>query len=78
MLVASTSVVGFGFGSGEAQHGQMFPGLPPKADFPILELLPPPALSERRHRGQAVHNPLTLRFRRKLDLYESTTRMDSS
>src|SRR5262245_28698542 len=28
-----------------------FSGLPPKADFPILELLPPPALSERRHRG---------------------------
>ena len=27
--------------------------LPPKADFPILELLPPPALSERRHRGLA-------------------------
>ena len=24
----------------------MFSGLPPKADFPILELLPPPALSE--------------------------------
>jgi hypothetical protein len=28
-------------------------GLPPKADFPILELLPPPALGERRHRGLA-------------------------
>jgi hypothetical protein len=27
--------------------------LPPKADFPILELLPPPALRERRHRGLA-------------------------
>ena len=31
----------------------MFSGLPPKADFPILELLPPPALSEHRHRGLA-------------------------
>src|SRR5262245_51834903 len=27
--------------------------LPPKANFPILELLPSPALSERRHRGLA-------------------------
>jgi hypothetical protein len=34
MLVASTSVGGFGFGSGEAQHGPMFSGLPPKADWP--------------------------------------------
>jgi len=25
--------------------------LPPKTDFPILELLAPPALGERRHRG---------------------------
>jgi len=31
----------------------MFSGLPPKADFPILELLPPPALSERRDGGLA-------------------------
>src|SRR5215831_18965074 len=31
----------------------MFSGLPRKADLPILELLPPPALSERRHRGLA-------------------------
>ena len=31
----------------------MFSGLPPKADFPILELLPPPVLRERRHRGLA-------------------------
>jgi hypothetical protein len=53
MQVASTSVVGFGFGSGGAQHGQMFSGLPPKADFPILELAPPPTLGERRHRGLA-------------------------
>jgi len=30
-----------------------FSGLPPKADFPILELLPPPALSERGHGGLA-------------------------
>src|SRR5262249_58420043 len=30
-----------------------FSSLPPKADFPILELLPPPALSERRHGGLA-------------------------
>ena len=27
--------------------------LPPKADLPILELVPPPALGERRHRGLA-------------------------
>ena len=27
--------------------------LPPKADLPILELLPPPAFRERRHRGLA-------------------------
>src|SRR6516162_6937431 len=27
--------------------------LPPKADFPILELLPPPALRECHHRGLA-------------------------
>ena len=53
MQVASASAVGFGFGSGEAQHGQMFSGLPPKADFPILELPPPQALRERRHRGLA-------------------------
>src|SRR6516164_9480224 len=32
----------------------MFSGLPPKADLPpILELLPPPALRERRDRGLA-------------------------
>src|SRR4029077_12137016 len=31
----------------------MLSGLPPKADLPILELLPPPALGERRHRGLA-------------------------
>jgi hypothetical protein len=28
-------------------------GLHPKADFPILELPPPPTLRERRHRGLA-------------------------
>jgi hypothetical protein len=33
MRVASTSVVGFRFGSGEAQNEQMFSGLPPKADI---------------------------------------------
>jgi hypothetical protein len=33
----------------------MLSGLPPKADFPILELLPPPASCERRHRGLAQH-----------------------
>src|SRR5262245_62725012 len=38
---------------GKAQSEQMFSGLPPKADLPILELLLPPALSERRHRGLA-------------------------
>jgi len=27
--------------------------LPPKANFPILELLPSPTLGERRHRGLA-------------------------
>jgi len=31
----------------------MFSGLPPKANFPILELLPSPTLRERRHRGLA-------------------------
>ena len=30
-----------------------FSALPPKADFPILELLPPPAFGERRHGGLA-------------------------
>jgi hypothetical protein len=30
-----------------------FSALPPKADFPILKLLPPPTLRERRHRGLA-------------------------
>jgi hypothetical protein len=41
MQVASTSVVGFGFGSGEAQHGQMFSDLPQKRTYhPILEPLP--------------------------------------
>src|SRR5262249_54071665 len=40
--------------SGKAQTDQMFSGLPPKADsLPILELLPPPALRERRHGGLA-------------------------
>jgi hypothetical protein len=29
----------------------MFCGLRPKADLPILELLPPPAIGQRRHRG---------------------------
>src|SRR5215831_551201 len=37
----------------KAQRDQMFSGLPPKADFPILELLPSPTLRERRHRGLA-------------------------
>src|SRR5262249_51830581 len=37
--------------TGKAQNQQMLSGLPPKADFPILELLPPPALGERRHCG---------------------------
>ena len=40
MLVTSTSVVGFEFRSGKAQNEQKFSGLPPKADFPILELTP--------------------------------------
>jgi hypothetical protein len=38
---------------GKSQSEQMFSGLPPKADLPILELLPPPTLRERRHRGLA-------------------------
>jgi hypothetical protein len=40
---------GFGVESGKAQFSAL---PPPKADFPILELLPPPALGERRHRGR--------------------------
>jgi len=39
--------------AGKSQSEQMLSGLPPKADLPILELLPPPALGERRHRGLA-------------------------
>src|SRR6516162_5439682 len=39
--------------SGKAQNEHMFSGLRPKADLPILELLPPPALRERCHRGLA-------------------------
>src|SRR5215831_21296818 len=42
-----------GLKSGKAQNEQCFSGLPPKADFPILELLPPPAFCERRHGGLA-------------------------
>jgi predicted cobalt transporter CbtA len=54
MQVASTSVVGFGFGSGEAQHGQMFFRFAPKADLPPdLRTTPAPTLRERRHRGLA-------------------------
>ena len=33
-------------GTGKAQRNQMFSGLPPKAVFPILQLLPRPALRE--------------------------------
>ena len=33
MLVASTSVAGFGFRSGKAQNEDMFSGLLPKADL---------------------------------------------
>jgi hypothetical protein len=33
MLVASTSVVGFGFGRGKAQNERMFFRLAPKADI---------------------------------------------
>jgi len=40
-----------GVRTGKAQNERMFSGLPPKADFPILKLLPPPALRERGHRG---------------------------
>ena len=32
--------------TGKAQTEQMFSGLPPKADLPILELLPAPTLRE--------------------------------
>jgi hypothetical protein len=39
-----------GVKTGKAQNQQTFSGLPPKADFPILELLPPPAPGERSHR----------------------------
>ena len=43
-----------GVRTGKAQNERMFSGLPPKADhLPILELLPPPALTERRHRRLA-------------------------
>ena len=43
-----------GLKSGKAQNEQMFSGLPPKRTYlPILELLPPPALRERRHGGLA-------------------------
>jgi hypothetical protein len=37
--------------TGKAQTEQTISALPPKADLPILELLPPPALRDRRHRG---------------------------
>jgi hypothetical protein len=41
-----------GVRTGKAQNERMFSGLPPKADYlPILELLPPPTLRERSHRG---------------------------
>src|SRR5262249_20159771 len=55
MLVASTSIVGFGFKSGKAQNERMFFRFAPRKQtyLPILELLPLPALGERRHRGLA-------------------------
>jgi hypothetical protein len=37
--------------NGKAQTEQTIFALPPKRGFPILDLLPPPALGERRHRG---------------------------
>jgi hypothetical protein len=40
--------------TGKAQNQQMFSGCPRKRTYlPILELLPPLALGERRHRGVA-------------------------
>ena len=55
MLVASTSVVGFGFRSGKFRTSKCFPICPRKRTYlPILELLPPPTLGERRHRGSNV------------------------
>jgi len=52
MLVASTSVVGFGFRSGKLRTSKCLPICPRKRTYlPILERLPPPALGERRHRG---------------------------
>src|SRR5262249_14133121 len=43
-----------GLKSGEALNEQMSSGLPRKRTYlPILELLPPPAFREHRHRGLA-------------------------
>src|SRR5215475_11426291 len=39
--------------SGHQALSRATSGLPPKADFPILELPPPLAFGERRHRGLA-------------------------
>src|SRR5262249_13645914 len=64
MLVASTSVVGFGFGSGEAQHGPMFSGLHPKRTSELRAeymLFPPQALRKRRHRGLAQSDRILAR-----------------
>ena len=49
----------------------MFSGLPPKADLLILELLPPPAFRERRHRGLARRRVDELE--RLLDRYRALT-----
>ena len=54
MLVASTSVVGFGFRSGKLRTSKCLPICPRKRTYlPILERLPTPALRECRHRGLA-------------------------
>ena len=51
----------------------MFSGLPPKADFPILELAPPPTLGERRHRGLA-RRLVAVRWRAVLVMAEGERR----
>src|SRR5262245_6280497 len=65
MLVASTSIVGFGFKSGKAQNERMFFRFAPRKRtyLPTLELLPPPALGERRHGGGLARRGVAVRRR---------------